>query len=55
MECHDEVVTLQVDTTCDGRYISLIPTDKVLTDNVETMSAMSKLRDHRDSIREGTV
>ena len=33
----------------------LIPTDKVSTGNVETMSAMSKLRNHRDSIREGTA
>ena len=33
----------------------LIPTDKVSTGNAETMSAMTKLRNLRDSIREGTV
>ena len=33
----------------------LISTDKVSTGNVEMMLTMSKLRNHRDSIREGTV
>ena len=33
----------------------LISTGKVSTGNVEIMSTMSKLRNHRDSIREGTV
>ena len=33
----------------------LISTDKVSTGNIEIMSTMSKLRNHRDSIREGTV
>ena len=33
----------------------LIPKNKVSTGNVETMSAMEKLWDHRDSVREGTV
>ena len=33
----------------------LIPTNKVSTGNAETMSAMEKLRDRRDSAREVTV
>ena len=48
MECHDEVD--------DMRWsMLLIFTDKVSTGNVEMNSTMSKLRNHRDSIREGTV
>ena len=49
MECHDEVVH-------DMQWsMLLIFTDKVSTGNVEMNSTMSKLRNHRDSIREGTV
>ena len=33
----------------------LILKNKVSTGNAETMSAMEKLWDHRDSVREGTV
>ena len=33
----------------------LIPTNRVSTGNAETMSAMEKLCDRRDSVREGTM
>ena len=49
MECHDEAVH-------DMQWsMLLIFTDKVSTGNVEMNSTMSKLRNHRDSIREETV
>ena len=33
----------------------LIPKNEVSTGNAETMSAMEKVWDHRDSVQEGTV
>ena len=48
MDCHDEVVH---DTQWS---MLLISTNKVSTGNVEMNSTMSKLRNHRVSIREGT-
>ena len=49
MECHDEVVhDMQLS-------MLLIFTDKVSTGNVEMNSTMLKLRNQRDSIREGTA
>ena len=52
MECHEEVVTSQVDSSW-GWSMRLIPKNKVSTGNAETMSAMVQIRGHRDSVREG--
>ena len=50
VECHDTMSRLDM-----GWSMRLIPKNKVSTGNGETMSAMEKLMDRRDSVREGTV
>ena len=50
MECHDTMSRLDMEWS-----MPLIPTNRVSTGNAETMSAVEKLWDRRDSVREGTV
>ena len=50
MECHDTMSRLDMEWSMRS-----IPTNKVSTGKAETMSAMEKLRDRRDSVQEGTM
>ena len=50
MRCHGTVRRLDIEWS-----MRLIPTHKVSTGNAETMSAMARLRDNQDFVREGTV